>query len=170
MKTLLLNLFFDSVIQLSARSTVNDKAYCIRVHITFFNKLCNTTYSLYTSSGTVTDQNRCLHGRKYSPADVLHTSFVINYDIRIIILVFGKLGLKKSIYKTVAAFSLGSAHNQKIKIIIFYQSILKTSFSVIRLGHSRRDRILACKLCAGNFFPYITKCSLHFYSKNFVQI
>ena len=75
--------------------------YCIRVHITFFNKLCNTTYSLYTSSGTVTDQNRCLHGRKYSPADVLHTSFVINYDIRIIILVFGKLGLKKSIYKTV---------------------------------------------------------------------
>ena len=77
------------------------------------------------------------------------------------VLVFGKLCLKKSVHEAVTAFSLSSSHNKKVEIIIFYKGVFKASFCIICLGHSCRDRILTCKLCTGNLFPYIAKCSLH---------
>ena len=57
---------------------------------------------------------------------MFHTSLIVYHNIRIMILIFCKLCLKKTIDIAIAAFSLCSAHNQQIKIIFFCQSIFKT--------------------------------------------
>ena len=101
---------------------------------------------------------------------MFHSSLIVYDKVRIIILIFCELSLKKSVHITVTAFSLSSSHYKKIKIIILNQCIFKTHFRIIRLGYSGRDRILFCKFCTGDFFTYIAKSCLYLYSKYFIEI
>ena len=140
------------------------------MHITFFNQFCNTANRLNTSSGTVTYQNRRLHTWKNPSADMFHSRFIIYYKIRIIVLQLLKLRLKKSIYKTVAAFPLCASHNKKIKIIIFHQCRIKFNFCIICLGHTSWNRAVLCHLRTCDFFTDISECIIDIHAKHFIQI
>ena len=101
---------------------------------------------------------------------MLHTCFVIYYDIWIMILILGKLSLKQAVYITVATLSLCSAHYEQIKIIFLNQCILKSEFSIICLGHSFRNRAFLCDLCLCDLLTYITESCVNLYSQDFVQV
>ena len=170
MKSLFFYFFFDSVVQFTFRCTVNDQTDCFRMHIAFIDQLCNSANCLNSSSGAVTDKDCRLHGRKNASADMFHTSLIVYHNIRIMILIFCKLCLKKSINIAIAAFSLCSAHNEQIKIIFFCQSIFETHLCIIRFGHSFRNRTFFDNFCLCDFFSYIAECGLNLNPEDFIKI
>ena len=101
---------------------------------------------------------------------MFHTRLIIHYNIWIMVLVFRKLCLKKTIYVTVASFALCSAHYKQIKIILLNQCILKSHFGIICLGHSFRDRTFLCDLCLCNLLTYVAESCVNLNSEDFIQI
>ena len=101
---------------------------------------------------------------------MFHPRLIIHYKVWIIILIFCKLCLKKTVYIAVAAFSLGSSHNKQIKIIVLNKSVLKTYLRIVCFGHSCRDRALCRHLSLSDLFADISQCCIYLHTENFIQI
>ena len=69
LKPLLLNLFPGPIVQYAFGRPVDDQADGLRLHAAVPDELSDPPNSLHASSGTVTDQDRCLHAGQDPTAD-----------------------------------------------------------------------------------------------------